>query len=104
MRACGLCSTGSGRRSSRISREAGRLKSEHGASLRGACVPCQPLAGMAVTAPVWARFLSIFPDVQLEGPQLDEALVGHRGEGGDDGYRSKFQAAADMIGRRVMDR
>jgi DNA-binding transcriptional LysR family regulator len=58
-------------------------------------------AGMAVIAPVWARFLSTFPDVQLE-VHADEALVDIVAKGFDAGISSKDLAAADMIAVRVM--
>jgi hypothetical protein len=51
---------------------------------------------MAVIAPVWARSLSTFPDVQLE-VHADEALVGIVAKGFDAGISSKDLAAADMI-------
>src|SRR5438045_974273 len=56
---------------------------------------------MAVIAPVWARFLSTFPDVQLE-VHADEALVDIVARGFDAGISSKDLAAADMIAVRVM--
>jgi DNA-binding transcriptional LysR family regulator len=57
-------------------------------------------AGVAVIAPIWARFLSTFPDVQLE-VHTDEALVDIVAKGFDAGIGPKFQAAADMIAVRV---
>src|SRR5438045_9460685 len=56
---------------------------------------------MAVIAPVWARFLSTLPDVQLE-VHADEALVDIVARGFDAGISSKDLAAADMIAVRVM--
>jgi len=57
-------------------------------------------AGVAVIAPIWARFLSTFPDVQLE-VHTDEAPVDIVAKGFDAGIGPKFQAAADMIAVRV---
>jgi DNA-binding transcriptional LysR family regulator len=59
------------------------------------------LAGAAVIAPVWARFLSTFPDVHLE-VHLDEAAVDIVAKGFDAGIGPKDRAAADMIAVRVM--
>jgi DNA-binding transcriptional LysR family regulator len=59
------------------------------------------LAGAAVIAPVWARFLSTFPDVQLE-VHTAEAPVDIVAKGFDAGVRPKDWAAADMIAVRVM--
>jgi DNA-binding transcriptional LysR family regulator len=58
-------------------------------------------AGVAVIAPVWARFLSTFPDVQL-GIHAAEALVDIVAKGFDAGIGSKDLAAGDMIAVRVM--
>jgi DNA-binding transcriptional LysR family regulator len=59
------------------------------------------LAGAAVIAPVWARFLSTFPDVQLE-IHTAEAPVDIVAKGFDAGIGPKDWAAADMIAVRVM--
>jgi DNA-binding transcriptional LysR family regulator len=59
------------------------------------------LAGAAVIAPVWARFLSTFPDVQLE-IHTAEAPVDIVAKGFDAGIGPKDWAAADMISVRVM--
>jgi DNA-binding transcriptional LysR family regulator len=59
------------------------------------------LAGAAVIAPVWARFLSTFPDVQLE-VHADAAPGDIVAKGFDAGIGPKDWAAADMIAVRVM--
>ena len=59
------------------------------------------LAGAAVIAPIWARFLSTFPDVQLE-VHSDEASVDIVAKGFDAGIGPKDRVAADMIAVRVM--
>jgi DNA-binding transcriptional LysR family regulator len=59
------------------------------------------LAGAAVMAPVWARFLSAFPDVQLE-VHADAAPGDIVAKGFDAGIGPKDWAAADMIAVRVM--
>jgi DNA-binding transcriptional LysR family regulator len=58
------------------------------------------IAGAAVIAPVWARFLSTYPDVQLE-LHLDEAPVDIVAKGFDAGVGPQDRAAADMIAVRV---
>jgi DNA-binding transcriptional LysR family regulator len=58
------------------------------------------LAGAAVIAPVWARFLSTFPDVRLE-VHAAEAPVDIVAKGFDAGIGPKDWAAADMIAVRV---
>ena len=58
------------------------------------------LAGAAVIAPVWARFLSSFPDVQLE-VHTAEAPVDIVAKGFDAGIGPRDWAAADMIAVRV---
>ena len=59
------------------------------------------LAGATVLAPVWARFLSSFPDVQLE-IHADVAPCDIVAKGFDAGIGPKDWAAADMIAVRVM--
>jgi DNA-binding transcriptional LysR family regulator len=59
------------------------------------------LAAAAVIAPVWARFLSTYPDVDLE-LILDEASIDIVAGGFDAGIGSKDRAAADMVAVRVM--
>src|SRR6201984_621452 len=59
------------------------------------------LAGAAVIAPIWARFLSTFPDVQLE-VHTAEAPVDIVAKGFDAGIGPRDWAAADMIAVRVM--
>src|SRR5215468_3966779 len=59
------------------------------------------LAGAAVMAPVWARFLSAFPDVQLE-VHADAAPSDIVAKGFDAGIGPRDWAAADMIAVRVM--
>ena len=59
------------------------------------------LAGAAVLAPVWARFLSTYPDVQLE-VMLDDASADIVARGFDAGIGSRDLAAADMVAVRVM--
>jgi DNA-binding transcriptional LysR family regulator len=77
------------------------LKSEQGHPFGRLRLHVSHFAGMAVIAPVWARFLSTFPDVQLE-VHADEALVDIVAKGFDAGVSSKDLAAADMIAVRVM--
>ena len=59
------------------------------------------LAGAAVIAPVWARFLSTFPNVQLE-IHAEAAPADIVAKGFDAGIGPKDWAAADMIAVRVM--
>lgn len=84
-----------------ISRALDDLKSEQGHPFGRLRLYVSHFAGMAVIAPVWARFLSTFPDVQLE-VHADEALVDIVAKGFDAGISSKDLAAADMIAVRVM--
>ena len=84
-----------------ISRALDDLKSEQGHPFGRLRLHVSHFAGMAVIAPVWARFLSTFPDVQLE-VHADEALVDIVAKGFDAGISSKDLAAADMIAVRVM--
>jgi DNA-binding transcriptional LysR family regulator len=60
------------------------------------------LAGAAVIAPIWARFLSTFPDVQLE-VHTAEAPADIVAKGFDAGIGPRDWAAADMIAVRVME-
>jgi DNA-binding transcriptional LysR family regulator len=84
-----------------ISRALDDLKSEQGHPFGRLRLHVSHFAGMAVIAPVWARFLSTFPDVQLE-VHANEALVDIVARGFDAGISSKDLAAADMIAVRVM--
>jgi DNA-binding transcriptional LysR family regulator len=84
-----------------ISRALDDLKSEQRHPFGRLRLHVSHFAGMAVIAPVWARFLSTFPDVQLE-VHADEALVDIVAKGFDAGISSKDLAAADMIAVRVM--
>jgi DNA-binding transcriptional LysR family regulator len=59
------------------------------------------VAAAAVIAPVWARFLSTYPDVHLE-LIIDEASTDIVAGGFDAGIGSKDRAAADMVVVRVM--
>jgi DNA-binding transcriptional LysR family regulator len=59
------------------------------------------MAAAAVIAPVWARFLSTYPDVHLE-IQVAEAPVDIVARGFDAGIGPQDRAAADMIAVRVM--
>ena len=84
-----------------ISRALDDLKSEQEHPFGRLRLYVSHFAGVAVIAPVWARFLSTFPDVQLE-VLADEALVDIVAKGFDAGISSKDLAAADMIAVRVM--
>jgi DNA-binding transcriptional LysR family regulator len=59
------------------------------------------LAGAAVLAPVWARFLSSYPDVHLE-LTLEDAATDIVARGFDAGIGPRDLAAADMVAVRVM--
>jgi DNA-binding transcriptional LysR family regulator len=59
------------------------------------------MAGAAVIAPVWGRFLSMYPDVHLE-VQVGEAPIDIVAKGFDAGIGPQDRAAADMIAIRVM--
>jgi DNA-binding transcriptional LysR family regulator len=83
-----------------ISRALDDLKSEQGHPFGRLRLYVSHFAGVAVIAPIWARFLSTFPDVQLE-VHTDEALLDIVAKGFDAGIGPKFQAAADMIAVRV---
>jgi DNA-binding transcriptional LysR family regulator len=85
----------------RISRALDDLKGEQEHPFGRLRLYVSHFAGVAVIAPVWARFLSTFPDVQLE-VHAAEALVDIVAKGFDAGIGSKDLAAADMIAVRVM--
>lgn len=57
-------------------------------------------AAAAVIVPIWARFLSAYPDVQLE-LHLDEAPADIVAKGFDAGIGPQDRAEADMIAVRV---
>jgi DNA-binding transcriptional LysR family regulator len=84
-----------------ISRGLEDLKSEQGHPFGCLRLYATHLAGAAVIAPVWARFLSTFPDVQLE-IHADAAPGDIVAKGFDAGIGPKDWAAADMIAVRVM--
>jgi DNA-binding transcriptional LysR family regulator len=58
------------------------------------------LAAAAVIAPVWGRFLSTYPDVQLE-LRVDDAPTDIVAMGFDAGIATKNRIAADMVAVRV---
>jgi DNA-binding transcriptional LysR family regulator len=84
-----------------ISRGLDDLKGEQGHPFGHLRLYMTHLAGAAVIAPVWARFLSTFPDVQLE-VHADAAPGDIVAKGFDAGIGPKDWAAADMIAVRVM--
>jgi DNA-binding transcriptional LysR family regulator len=84
-----------------ISRALDDLKGEQGHPFGRLRLYVTHLAGAAVIAPVWARFLSTFPDVELE-VHADAAPVDIVAKGFDAGIGPKDWAAADMIAVRVM--
>jgi len=59
------------------------------------------MAAAAVIAPVWARFLSTYPEVHLE-LQVSEAPTDIVAKGFDAGIGTQDRVAADMIAVRVM--
>jgi DNA-binding transcriptional LysR family regulator len=59
------------------------------------------LAAAAVIAPIWARFLSTYPEVHLE-LAVGEALIDIVAKGFDGGIGPRDRAPADMIAVRVM--
>ena len=83
-----------------ISRGLEDLKGEQGHPFGRLRLYVTHLAGAAVIAPVWARFLSSFPDVQLE-VHTAEAPADIVAKGFDAGIGPKDWAAADMIAVRV---
>jgi len=84
-----------------VSRALDDLKSEQGHPFGRLRLYVSHFAGVAVIGPIWARFLSAFPDVQLE-VHTSDSLVDIVAKGFDAGIGPKFQAAADMIAVRVM--
>jgi DNA-binding transcriptional LysR family regulator len=84
-----------------ISRALDDLKGEQGHPFGRLRLYVTHLAGAAVIGPVWARFLSTFPDVQLE-IHADAAPGDIVAKGYDAGIGPKDWAAADMIAVRVM--
>ncbi|HYZ41784.1 MAG TPA: LysR family transcriptional regulator [Stellaceae bacterium] len=84
-----------------ISRGLDDLKGEQGHPFGRLRLYVTYLAGAAVIAPVWARFLSTFPDVQLE-VHADAAPGDIVAKGFDAGIGPKDWAAADMIAVRVI--
>lgn len=59
------------------------------------------MAGTAVIAPVWKRFLSTYPDIHLE-LQVGEALIDIVAKGFDAGIGPQDRLAADMVAVRVL--
>jgi DNA-binding transcriptional LysR family regulator len=84
-----------------ISQALDDLKGEQGHPFGRLRLYVTHLAGAAVIGPVWARFLSTFPDVQLE-IHADAAPGDIVAKGYDAGIGPKDWAAADMIAVRVM--
>src|SRR5215469_14935140 len=84
-----------------ISRALDDLRGEQGHPFGRLRLYVTQLAGAAVIAPVWARFLSTFPHVQLE-VHADAAPGDIVAKGFDAGIGPKDWAAADMIAVRVM--
>ena len=84
-----------------ISRGLDDLKSEQAHPFGRLRLYVTHFAGAAVIAPVWARFLSGFPDVELE-IHADAAPGDIVAKGYDAGIGPKDWAAADMIAVRVI--
>ena len=84
-----------------ISRGFDDLKGEQGHPFGRLRLYVTHLAGAAVIAPLWERFLSTFADVQLE-VHTAEAPADIVEKGFDAGIGPKDWAAADMIAVRVM--
>ena len=84
-----------------ISRGLDDLKGEQGRPFGQLRLYVTHLAGAAVIAPVWALFLSTFPDVQLE-VHADGAPADIVAKGFDAGIGPKDWAAADMMAVRVL--
>lgn len=59
------------------------------------------LVATVVIAPIWKRFLSTYPDVQLE-LRVDEAAMDIVANGFDAGFGVRDQLSADMIAVRVI--
>jgi DNA-binding transcriptional LysR family regulator len=59
------------------------------------------VAAMTVIAPIWNRFLSAYPEVEIE-LQVIQAPVDIVAKGFDAGIGGRYRAAADMIVVRVM--
>jgi DNA-binding transcriptional LysR family regulator len=59
------------------------------------------VAGAAVVAPIWARFLSTYPEVHLE-LAVGDAPIDIVAKGFDAGIGPRDRASADMIAVRVM--
>jgi DNA-binding transcriptional LysR family regulator len=55
----------------------------------------------AVVAPIWARFLSTYPEIHLE-LAVGEALIDIVAKGSDAGIGPQNRAAADMIASEFM--
>ncbi len=64
------------------------------------CFYAVHLAGAAVFAPIWGRFLSTYPEVQLE-IALGEAPIDIVAKGFDAGIGPRDRVPADMIAIRV---
>src|SRR5216683_8352474 len=60
-----------------------------------------PVAGAAVVAPIWGRFLSTYPEVHLE-LAVGDAPIDIVAKGFDAGIGPRDRASADMIAVRVM--
>jgi DNA-binding transcriptional LysR family regulator len=76
------------------------LKGEHSRPFGRLRIYATHIAAAAVIVPVWGRFLSTYPDVQLE-LHLDEAPADIVALGFDAGIGPRDRAAADMIALRV---
>ena len=63
-------------------------------------ISVNPLGATAVIAPIWARFLMTYPDVQLE-VSVDASVVDIVGEGFDAAIGTRDRAASDLISLRV---
>jgi DNA-binding transcriptional LysR family regulator len=85
---------------SRITGALENLKEERHHPFGHLRINATPMAAMAVIAPVWGRFLSTYPDVQLE-VEVDEAPVDIVAKGLDAGIGPRDRAAADMVAVRV---
>jgi DNA-binding transcriptional LysR family regulator len=84
-----------------ISRGLDDLKSEQGHPRGRLRLYVAHLASFATVAPVWARFLSTFPEVQLE-LHADAAAADIVAKGFDAGIGPRDWAATDMIAVRVI--